>query len=221
MWVIDIYLSHINNVLYYNYITMEKHWVYKDWNKRFATIYYHMRNRCNNINDTRYHDYWWRWIKCLWSSFQDFYEDMYEWYLSHCAEYWEKNTTIDRIDNNWNYCKDNCRRATRSEQDFNKRQSLKIKIDDIEYDVRDFARTMNISEDVARRRIKNYKKWNLPYEELIRVWLKQRRWLIVWWLYYTYEDIANITWATRGCIDTRVYRFRRGDINKAALFKKV
>lgn len=41
---------------------------------------------------------------------------MWESYEAHVKEYWEKDTTIDRIDVNWDYCKDNCRWATYKEQ---------------------------------------------------------------------------------------------------------
>ena len=36
-----------------------------------------------------------------------------------CLKCWEKDTTIDRIDWNWNYCKENCRWATYKEQYLN------------------------------------------------------------------------------------------------------
>lgn len=54
---------------------------------------------------------------------------MYESYLDHVKEYWEKNTTIDRINPSWNYCKENCRRATIKEQNYNKRTTVKAIID--------------------------------------------------------------------------------------------
>lgn len=49
---------------------------------------------------------------------------MWKSYESHVKEFWEKNTTIDRIDTDWDYCKDNCRRATMKEQQNNRRNNL-------------------------------------------------------------------------------------------------
>lgn len=48
---------------------------------------------------------------------------MWEEYDTHVEEYWEKDTTIDRIDVDWNYCKENCRWATRKEQMANTRRN--------------------------------------------------------------------------------------------------
>ena len=90
---------------------------------RIYKIYHWIVRRCNNINVK---NYWWRWIKCLWKSFEDFYKDMWEDYESHVEKYWESNTTIDRIDVNWDYCKENCRWATYKQQNNNRTNSMKI-----------------------------------------------------------------------------------------------
>lgn len=91
---------------------------------RFYNILRGMKQRCNNINHPRHKDYGDRGIKCEWKSFIKFKDDMYVSYLKHCQQYGEKNTTIDRINNNGNYNKENCKWSTYKEQNFNKRNNL-------------------------------------------------------------------------------------------------
>lgn len=82
-----------------------------------------MKSRCNNKNDVNYKNYWWRGITYCdrREEFENFYDDMYDKYFD-----W---STLDRIDVDWNYCKQNCRRATYKQQSNNKRNNKKLKID--------------------------------------------------------------------------------------------
>lgn len=102
--------------------------VYKS---RFYNIW-----RCMNIrvgySKTRYYKYYGgRGIKCLWKCFEQFRNDMCESYLEHVKQFGEKETTIDRINVNGDYCKENCRWATQIEQQNNKRQHLTIAISEL------------------------------------------------------------------------------------------
>lgn len=60
-----------------------------------------------------------------WMEFENFYADMGESYEAHVKEFGENNTSIDRIDNNKGYYKENCRWATRSEQRLNQKRNAK------------------------------------------------------------------------------------------------
>lgn len=96
------------------------HWLA---NGRFYQVWKNMTQRCNNPKNKGYYLYWKRGIKCERNTFDEFKADMYESYEEHCKKYWEKETSIDRINVNWNYCKWNCRWATNIEQANNTRRN--------------------------------------------------------------------------------------------------
>lgn len=96
-----------------------KHWLSRT---RLYSIFSMIKQRCENKNHDGYDRYGWRWIKCEWVKFEDFCNDMKESHDFHIKEYWKINTTIDRINNNWNYCKKNCKWSTRKEQANNKKR---------------------------------------------------------------------------------------------------
>ena len=79
---------------------MSKTRIYKIWED--------MKKRCDNKSNKYYKNYGGRGISYdpKWSNFTNFYEDMKYTY--------EDNLTLDRIDNNGNYCKDNCQWITHS-----------------------------------------------------------------------------------------------------------
>lgn len=89
---------------------------YKHWecSTKIYSIFKSIEQRCYNKNNKAYKWYWWRWIKCEWSNFEDFKKDMFVTYKE-----WLQ---IDRIDNNSNYSRYNCRWVT-SKQNNNNRRS--------------------------------------------------------------------------------------------------
>lgn len=91
---------------------------------RFYSIYYAMQQRTNNPKTINYHHYGGRGIKLLWKNFKEFHGDMYQSYMKHFAVH-GKDTSIDRINNNGDYCKRNCRWATQKEQCNNQRKKVK------------------------------------------------------------------------------------------------
>ena len=85
---------------------------------RFYRIWRCMKNRCFRESNDNYKYYGGRGIKVYkrWLTFQNFKNDMYKDYLEHIEEFGEKDTSIDRINNDKNYCNSNCRWATIKEQ---------------------------------------------------------------------------------------------------------
>lgn len=87
---------------------------YAKVNSRTYRIWKGMRNRCNNKNNKDYKYYGGRGIKIdsCWNNFMNFLRDM-----GQAPE----NMTLDRVNNDKDYCKNNCKWSTRKEQANNRR----------------------------------------------------------------------------------------------------
>lgn len=87
---------------------------------RFYKIWSEMIRRCSNSNAANYSIYGGRGIKVCdeWKSFEGFYKDMYSGY--------KKGLSIDRIDVNGNYCKENCRWLDAKGQARNRRNTIYV-----------------------------------------------------------------------------------------------
>ena len=93
---------------------------------RIYNLYMGIHKRCEQKWNASYKNYGAKWIKCLWNSFEEFYKDMGTSYENHVKKFGEKETTIDRINHKWDYCKENCRWATNKEQQNNRSDTHSI-----------------------------------------------------------------------------------------------
>lgn len=136
-------------------------------NTKFYRTYSSMKCRCIDPNWPRFKDYGGRGIKCEWKSFESFKEDMYMSYLEHVKLHGGgRQTTIDRIDTNGNYCKANCKWSTPSEQQRNKRNSHLITIKGITKTLSVWSDIFGIKDSLAHKRIKHL-GWD-PVEALTK-----------------------------------------------------
>lgn len=115
---------------------------------RLCHVYYDMRKRCYNTKYKDYKYYGGRGITICaeWlNSFQAFYD----WSISHG---YNDNLTIDRIDNNKGYSPDNCRWATRKQQNRNQRRNVYLTYDGKTMIMKDWAIELNLNYSTIKTR---------------------------------------------------------------------
>lgn len=131
-------------------------------NARIYTIWKAMRSRCTNLNDRRYPDYGGRGITLCerWKDFTNFNKDMSPSYAD--------NLTIDRIDNNQGYSKENCKWSSYKEQCNNKRNNRVIVYKGKAFTLTQLAEEVNIDRACLGDRLTKH-KWTLEEAVLIPV----------------------------------------------------
>lgn len=205
-----------------NYYRTHWFWAWNYLQRRFYNIYYDIKYRTGNPKAKYYSIYGGKGVKCLWLKFEDFRDDMYTSYLEHIKKFWVKNTTIDRIDVNGNYCKENCRRATIDEQNFNKTNTNFVYIDGVKYNGKMLAEKCNISKRVACDRISKFLKGRLTYNTLVLYWYHRKLPLIVTINNkdYNVKDISTITGINKRNARRRITAYINWEINEDKLFAK-
>ena len=111
-----------------------------------------MKDRCLNKNNERFKDYGGRDIKICkkWLNFKNFYKDMGDRPIGK---------TIERINNNGNYCKQNCQWATNEEQLNNTRRNILLTFNGKIKTLSQWARYNNIAIGTLASRIR--RKWDI------------------------------------------------------------
>jgi len=114
---------------------------------RVYIIWACMKQRCTNKKNPSYSYYGGRGINFCekWKTFVGFWEDMeYEYF---------DDLTLERIDNNGNYCKENCKWASRKEQARNTRQNRIIEFRGEKRCLSDWANKIGIAIETLRDRL--------------------------------------------------------------------
>lgn len=116
-----------------------------------------MRDRCNRPKRNDYKYYGGKGIKSKWASFKDFHKDMWVSFAVHADIHGTANTTLDRVDTNKHYCKENCRWATRRQQSENSSRPTMLKFKGKIQSISAWAEEMSISRTTIIRRLTKYK----------------------------------------------------------------
>lgn len=135
---------HCKNVAFWS-----KKQTHHESTSRLYEIYYNMKKRCENENAINYHNYGGRGIKVCeeWKEYLPFSQ----WAK---ANGYSDNLTLDRIDNNGNYCPENCRWVTYKEQANNTRVNRVICFNDQSHTLTEWSVITGIKKTTIHQRLK-------------------------------------------------------------------
>lgn len=140
--------------------TITKHGASGDRSRRLYSVWLGMKNRCDCPNSRNYHRYGGRGIKICsaWYDFSKFESDMLPGYAP--------GLEIERVDNNGNYEKSNCRWATRMEQCNNTCRSVFVEHEGVRLTITQWAKKLGVDPNTLKYRI-FVSKW--PISEALSV----------------------------------------------------
>ena len=115
--------------------------IYRTWQ--------HMIDRCENPTDPAFDRYGGRGIKVCerWHKFENFYDD-----VSKLEHFGEKGYTLDRIENDKDYCLENVRWADINTQNRNTRANVKVIYEGVEMCLMESAEKSGINYGCLKRR---------------------------------------------------------------------
>lgn len=134
-------------------LTKEKITKHGQYKTKIYFVWHSMIRRCKNSTDQAYQDYGQRGIIVSneWLDFMAFKNDMGPR---------PPGASLDRIDVNGNYCKENCRWATALQQANNRRNNIRIQYNGEIKTISEWARSTGISKTALRYRL-NSKTWTV------------------------------------------------------------
>lgn len=123
----------------------------KRYKERLFMVYQAMRHRCYNPSDTRYKNYGGRGIKICPEWLED-YKIFKKWALAHG---YGPKLSIERMDVNGDYCPENCRWITLSQQQRNKTNNRRIEYGGENKTLIEWCELFNLSYKAVHARLNN------------------------------------------------------------------
>ena len=125
--------------------------IHGETHTRLYNIWANMKARCRNERNPEYKRYGERNIKICedWLTYSNFRQ----WAISNG---YNEKLSIDRIDNNGDYCPENCRWTTPKEQANNTRKTRFITIGDKTHSVSEWSRILGIKQSTLNMRLNKY-----------------------------------------------------------------
>lgn len=121
---------------------MRNHPLYTTWTGMINRCYWHKHNRSKHYRLKGI-------IMC--DEWRSNFENFRDWALSNG---WQKGLQIDRIDNDKNYCPENCRWATVKEQARNRTSNVRLTIDGVTKLCIEWSELARVHPSTIRQRIK-------------------------------------------------------------------
>lgn len=114
---------------------------------RLYRVWASMKSRCNNPNEFNYPNYGGRGITVCnsWLDFRGFIADMEDSY--------KEGLSLDRIDNNKGYFKENCRWTTSKEQSLNTRKAIQYKYKNQLVSQNTLTKILNVHKSVIVKKL--------------------------------------------------------------------
>lgn len=137
---------------------------------RLKTIWTNMKSRCNNPNVKAYPRYGGRGIEVC-REWSDSFKAFEKWALENG---YSENLTIDRIDVNGNYCPENCRFVTYTENNQNRRDNVLLEFNGEVHCLTEWSRIMGIGQSVLTNRLK--RGWSVAKASTYPVDHRKTRW---------------------------------------------
>ena len=117
---------------------------------RLYNIWHKMKQRCLNSNHIHFKNYGGRGIAVC-DEWREDFKAFYDWAMRNG---YADNLTIDRIDNDGNYCPSNCRWVTAKQQQNNLRKNRLLTFDGETHSVSEWARLKGIKKETLFARLR-------------------------------------------------------------------